>query len=107
MSSQNSSRLHRFRFCFPILACVGLVVGATAAAQTSGMSASAALTKSAQNADLWPAPGRDNDLTRFSPLKQIDTSNASNLQFMWSQSLSSLRGQEVSPLIALTMRTTS
>lgn len=99
MSSQNSSRSPRFRFCITALACLGLVVGATAVAQTSDSSASAALAKSAANANLWPAPGRDNDLTRFSPLKQIDTSNASNLEFMWSQSLSSLRGQEGQPLV--------
>jgi PQQ-dependent dehydrogenase (methanol/ethanol family) len=63
------------------------------------MSASEALAKRAENPDLWPAPGRDNELTRYSSLNQINTGNAADLGFAWSQSLGSLRGQEGQPLV--------
>jgi lanthanide-dependent methanol dehydrogenase len=36
-------------------------------------SASAEIDKRAQDPNQWPAPGRDNLLTRFSPLKDINT----------------------------------
>ena len=98
MSSQNSGRSRRFTWCVTLLAGLGLAVGASAVAQTSDMSATS-IAKSAENPDLWPAPGRNNELTRFSPLSQINAGNAGNMQFMWSQSLSSLRGQEGQPIV--------
>ena len=99
MSSQNSGRSRRFTWCVTLLAGLGLAVGASAVAQTSDMSATSSIAKSAENPDLWPAPGRNNELTRFSPLSQINAGNAGNMQFMWSQSLSSLRGQEGQPIV--------
>ncbi|HEU4856123.1 MAG TPA: PQQ-dependent dehydrogenase, methanol/ethanol family [Rhodanobacteraceae bacterium] len=100
MSFPRKSGMHRSKFWITALTSLGLVAGAaSAAAQTNGASASAAIATAAQNPNLWPAPGRDNDLTRFSPLKQINTSNAGNLQFAWSQSLNSMRGQEGQPLV--------
>lgn len=100
MGSQHHNRKWRFSFLMTALTCMGLVAGAgSAAADTDGMSASAALAKRAENPDLWPSPGRDNNLTRHSKLNQINAQNASNLEFVWSQSLGSLRGQEGQPLV--------
>jgi hypothetical protein len=64
MSSQNSGRSRRFTWCVTMLAGLGLAVGASAVAQTSDMSATSSIAKSAENPDLWPAPGRNNELTR-------------------------------------------
>ncbi|MGH8110462.1 MAG: PQQ-binding-like beta-propeller repeat protein, partial [Rhodanobacteraceae bacterium] len=100
MSFPTKGNMHRVKFWLIAAASIGLVVGAASAAgQTSAMSASAAIAQAAKNPDLWPAPGRNNDLTRFSPLNQINTSNAGNLQYTWSQSLNSMRGQEGQPLV--------
>jgi lanthanide-dependent methanol dehydrogenase len=57
------------------------------------------IEKRAQNADTWPAPGRDNQLTRHSPLKDINTDNVGKLQMVWSQSTGALRGHEGQPLV--------
>ena len=54
--------------------------------------ASAEIDKRAQDPNQWPAPGRDNKLTRFSPLKDINTDNNKKLEMIWSQSMNSLRG---------------
>ena len=62
-------------------------------------SASAEIDKRAQDPNQWPAPGRDNKLTRFSPLKDINTDNVKKLEFIWSQSMNSLRGQEGQPVV--------
>jgi len=65
-----------------------MALGATVAA-IAGMSAYAGsdeIVASAQNADLWPAPGRDLSLTRHSPLKDINAGNVGQLQMVWSQS---------------------
>ena len=56
------------------------------------------IEKRAQNADTWPAPGRDNKLTRHSPLKDINADNVGKLQMAWSQSTGALRGHEGQPL---------
>ena len=61
-------------------------------------SASAEIDKRAQDPNQWPAPGRDNLLTRFSPLKDINTKNINKLEMIWSQSMNSLRGQEGQPV---------
>ena len=57
------------------------------------------IEKRAQNPDTWPAPGRDNQLTRHSPLKDINTGNVEKLQMAWSQSTGALRGHEGQPLV--------
>lgn len=53
----------------------------------------------AANANEWGAPGRDNALTRHSPLKDITTENVSKLQMVWSQSSGALRGHEGQPIV--------
>ena len=51
------------------------------------------------NPDLWPAPGRDNKLTRYSPLADINKDNVGKLQMVWSQSTGALRGHEGQPVV--------
>jgi alcohol dehydrogenase (cytochrome c) len=43
--------------------------------------------------------GRDYSLQRFSPLKQITTSNVGELRPVWSFSTGTLRGHEGNPLV--------
>lgn len=51
------------------------------------------------NPDLWPAPGRDMSLTRYSPLADINKDNVGKLQMVWSQSTGALRGHEGQPVV--------
>ena len=46
-----------------------------------------------------PQPGADNQLTRHSDLKQINTHNVKHLQLAWDQSTGALRGHEGQPLV--------
>jgi PQQ-dependent dehydrogenase (methanol/ethanol family) len=62
-------------------------------------SASAEIDTRAKNENLWPAPGRDNQLTRHSTLKDINTENVKKLSFAWSQSTGALRGHEGQPVV--------
>ena len=57
------------------------------------------IEKRAKDPNTWPAPGRDNKLTRHSPLKDINTDNVGKLQMVWSQSTGALRGHEGQPLV--------
>ena len=57
------------------------------------------IEKRAKDPNQWPAPGRDNKLTRHSPLKDINTDNVGKLQMIWSQSTGALRGHEGQPLV--------
>ncbi|MFA5950892.1 MAG: PQQ-dependent dehydrogenase, methanol/ethanol family [Hyphomicrobium sp.] len=57
------------------------------------------IEKNAKNENLWPAPGRDNKLTRHSTLKDINTTNIGKLQQVWSQSTGALRGHEGQPVV--------
>jgi len=57
------------------------------------------ITQRAQDPNEWPGPGRDNALTRHSPLKDINTDNVSKLQMIWSQSTGALRGHEGQPVV--------
>ena len=57
------------------------------------------IEKRAKDPNTWPAPGRDNKLTRHSPLKDINTDNVTKLQMSWSQSTGALRGHEGQPLV--------
>ncbi|MCZ7594340.1 MAG: hypothetical protein M5U16_05025 [Hyphomicrobium sp.] len=61
--------------------------------------ASEEIDKRAQNPDWWPAPGRDNKLTRHSNLKDISTENIGKLKYVWSQSTGALRGHEGQPVV--------
>ncbi len=47
----------------------------------------------------WPVYGQNNSNTRFSPLKQINTSNVGKLKLAYSFSLASLRSNESTPLV--------
>ncbi|MEM9591406.1 MAG: PQQ-binding-like beta-propeller repeat protein, partial [Pseudomonadota bacterium] len=84
---------------------LGLGAGLTAALLLAPVSAMAEMTASAEidervkDPNLWPAPGRDNQLTRHSTLSDINTENVSKLNMAWSQSMSSLRGQEGQPVV--------
>ncbi len=76
MSSQNSSQSRRSRFCITMLACLGLVVGATAVAQAMAQTSEASASEAARGHD-WPRPAVAVDLvvltvidtfSRFSPV---------------------------------------
>ena len=47
----------------------------------------------------WHMTGLDYGLQRFSPLKQITTSNVGELRPVWSFSTGTLRGHEGNPLV--------
>ena len=47
----------------------------------------------------WVMPARDYASTRFSPLDQINASNAGKLQAAWMFSVGTQHGQEAAPLI--------
>ena len=47
----------------------------------------------------WTLPGRDYAATRYSPLNQITTENAKNLQVAWTFSTGVNRGHEGTPLV--------
>jgi quinohemoprotein ethanol dehydrogenase len=67
------------------LAALGiLAAGITAYADKTKRVDDAALVQAAKSGEDWIMHGRDYSETRFSPLKQIDTSNASRLGLAWS-----------------------
>ena len=47
----------------------------------------------------WQSAGRDNGLTRYSPLDQISTVNVGQLRPVWSFATGALRGHEGNPLV--------
>ena len=47
----------------------------------------------------WFTGGRDQDLTYYSPLKKIDTTNVARLGFAWQYDLGTTRGQEATPIV--------
>lgn len=61
--------------------------------------ANAEIEERAKNENLWPAPGRDNQLTRHSTLKDINTETVGKMQMIWTQSMNSTRGQEGQPVV--------
>jgi PQQ-dependent dehydrogenase (methanol/ethanol family) len=63
--------------------------------------ASEQIDKAAKNPDLWPAPGRDNRLTRHSTLDDINLKNINKLEYAWSQSTGALRGHEGQPVVVI------
>ena len=83
-----------------VLLLSGLLLAATVGMPNLAVAetASEEIDKRAKNPDWWPAPGRDNKLTRHSPLKDINTDNVAKLQMAWSQSTGALRGHEGQPL---------
>jgi PQQ-dependent dehydrogenase (methanol/ethanol family) len=62
-------------------------------------SASAEIDQRAKDPNQWPAPGRDNKLTRHSDLKDINTENVKKLEMIWAQSTGALRGAEGQPIV--------
>lgn len=61
--------------------------------------ANAEVEKRASDPNTWGAPGRDNALTRFSPLSDITTENIGKLNMIWSQGTGALRGHEGQPVV--------
>ena len=57
------------------------------------------LAQAASNPDNWASPSLNDAATRYSPLKQIDATNASHLQVAWTFSTGVLRGHEGQPLV--------
>ena len=47
----------------------------------------------------WLSHGRTYDEQRYSPLKQIDTTNVSELSLAWYQDIESKRGMEATPIV--------
>jgi PQQ-dependent dehydrogenase (methanol/ethanol family) len=62
-------------------------------------SASAEIDQRVRDPNQWPAPARDNKLTRHSELKDINTDNIKKLAMIWSQSTGALRGAEGQPIV--------
>ena len=60
----------------------------------------AALRGAASSPDQWLTIGRDYAETRFSSLRQIDSSSVTRLGLAWSYDPGSLRGLEATPLVA-------
>src|SRR5947209_20014869 len=69
------------------------------AMQGSTARADEALDKLAQDPKQWVMQQGDNANTRYSKLKQINSTNASKLQVAWTFSTGVLRGHEGGPLV--------
>jgi len=76
----------------------GATLGAVMALASSAF-ANSEIEKRAKDPNQWGAPGRDNQLTRHSNLKDINTNNVDKLQMAWSQSTGALRGHEGQPIV--------
>jgi len=73
----------------------------TAAAQQAGVVDDKALANAGKDANDWLSNGRDYTEQRYSPLKQIDTSNASRLGLAWYYDTGSERGTvETTPIVS-------
>jgi PQQ-dependent dehydrogenase (methanol/ethanol family) len=83
----------RLRKVMPI--CLGLL----GAWVYSGAYAADGTNWNDRDQNYWTAPGADNQLTRHSDLKQINTHNVKHLQLAWDQSTGALRGHEGQPLV--------
>jgi lanthanide-dependent methanol dehydrogenase len=60
---------------------------------------SVAQAQEPQSRDLWASMGQNYALDRYSPLTQINPSNAHELQMIWAQSTGALRGHEGQPIV--------
>src|SRR5271170_7205016 len=83
-------------------ATVVMALSASAAvAQQSGPVDDKALKNAARNGQDWLAHGHDYSEERYSPLTQVDASNASRLGLAWYYDTGSDRGTvETSPIIS-------
>jgi glucose dehydrogenase len=79
------------------IAAVSIAIGVAAAASVAG--ANDSVVKAVANTDQWAIAGHDYGNTRFSPLSQINSDNASKLSLAYSFSLGSLRSNESSPIV--------
>jgi alcohol dehydrogenase (cytochrome c) len=79
------------------IAVISIATGMVAA--TFAASADDSVVKAVANSDQWAIAGHDYGNTRFSPLKQINSQNASKLSLVYSFSLGSLRSNESSPIV--------
>jgi alcohol dehydrogenase (cytochrome c) len=79
------------------IAVISIAIGAAAAASVAG--ANDSVVKAVANTDQWAIAGHDYGNTRFSPLNQINSDNASKLSLAYSFSLGSLRSNESSPIV--------
>ena len=70
-------------------------VSAKGPAQVNG----ARITNADSEPGLWMSVGRTYSEQRFSPLKQINDTNAAQLGLTWSFDLDTARGQEATPLV--------
>jgi quinohemoprotein ethanol dehydrogenase len=78
-----------------------MVAAGTAAAQQAGVVDDKALVNAGKDANDWLSNGRDYTEQRYSPLKQIDTSNASRLGLAWYYDTGSDRGTvETTPIVS-------
>src|SRR5690348_9612269 len=75
------------------------VAAGTVAVVALSASAQQDLTEMSKNVNQWVMTGRTYDLQRFSPLKQITTTNVQHLHPVWSMSTGTLRGHEGNPLV--------
>ena len=57
------------------------------------------MVKANANLDQWPTPGGDFGENRFSPLTQINDSNATKLGFAWEYDTKTKRGLEATPVV--------
>jgi PQQ-dependent dehydrogenase (methanol/ethanol family) len=79
------------------IAVISIAISAAAAASVA--SANDSVVKAVANTDQWAIAGHDYGNTRFSPLNQINSDNASKLSLAYSFSLGSLRSNESSPIV--------
>lgn len=81
----------------------GLLVFATASFAETAKPATGVdgrfIQSNAAKTTQWPSYGLDYAETRFSKLKQIDTTNVKGLGLVWSYDLQSKRGVETTPLV--------
>ena len=89
------------KYCGPSLVVGALFAGLTCIPPPvlAEETASAEIAQRAKDPNQWPAPGRDNQLTRHSELKDINTGNVKKLEMIWAQSLGALRGAEGQPIV--------
>jgi len=77
------------------------LLASIATAQNPGRVDDAVLRNSGKTGDDWLTYGLTPGETRFSPLKQIDTTNVNRLGLAWSYELGSGGGgQEATPLVS-------
>ena len=88
--------------CLLGAACLLLLGSAPAAERAGGVERSGRSTDLealSKDPKQWPMAPRDYANTRYSPLDQINTGNASLLTLAWSFSVGANRGQEAAPIV--------